>query len=122
MELLLSSFALRDYFLSFFFLLDLVSTVSLILDLTFVWDALSGQEAFSVDADAATTEDNALAQSEYARAGRSSRVGTRLVRILRVVRLVRMTRIFKFCLFRSNQQKTDMKKKTTLAWRHDNYR
>lgn len=41
-ELILSSIAKDDYFLSFYFWLDLVSTVSLIFDIGWFWDAILG--------------------------------------------------------------------------------
>jgi hypothetical protein len=39
-ELVLASFVKEDYFLSFYFWLDLVSTVSLIFDIGWFWDAI----------------------------------------------------------------------------------
>jgi len=66
-----------DYFLSFFFFLDLVATASLVLDVTWFYSAL-----FETD-------------SSYARAGRMSRVGTRAGRVIRVIRLIRLIRIVK---------------------------
>mmetsp|Transcript_90350 Transcript_90350/g.255856 ORF Transcript_90350/g.255856 Transcript_90350/m.255856 type:complete len:1020 (+) Transcript_90350:208-3267(+) len=92
-ELVLTSIAIDDYFLSFFFCLDIVSTVSLILDLTFVWEYLVGYE--SIASSQETAREDAADQSDYARAGRSSRVGTRVARMLRVLRLIRMARMFK---------------------------
>ena len=41
-ELILGSIAKEDYFLGFYFWLDLVSTVSLIFDIGWFWDAILG--------------------------------------------------------------------------------
>lgn len=41
-ELVLSSIAKEDYFMSFYFWLDLISTLSLILDLGWFWNAILG--------------------------------------------------------------------------------
>jgi hypothetical protein len=42
LELCLASIAKEDYFLSFYFWLDLISTVSLIFDIGWFWDAILG--------------------------------------------------------------------------------
>lgn len=41
-ELILASISKDDYFLSFYFWLDLISTVSLIFDIGWFWDAILG--------------------------------------------------------------------------------
>jgi hypothetical protein len=38
LEVLLSSIAINDYFLSLYFWLDLLSTITLIADITWIWD------------------------------------------------------------------------------------
>ena len=47
LEILLSSFAKKDYFLSFFFYLDVVSTLSLITDIGFIWSQIVGTQSFN---------------------------------------------------------------------------
>eukprot|EP00927_Polykrikos_kofoidii_P065350 TRINITY_DN61109_c0_g1_i1.p1 TRINITY_DN61109_c0_g1~~TRINITY_DN61109_c0_g1_i1.p1 ORF type:complete len:1150 (+),score=181.25 TRINITY_DN61109_c0_g1_i1:253-3702(+) len=85
-EIIALSVVVDDYVFSFFFILDIIATLSLILDLTMIWEILTAMEGGSFD----------LAnQSEYARAGRSSRVGTRVARVVRVVKIVRMVRVVK---------------------------
>ena len=43
LEILISSFAKKEeYLFSFYFWLDFISTVSLILDISWVWDAVTG--------------------------------------------------------------------------------
>jgi len=42
LELILNSIATPDYFNSFYFWLNLVSTISLITDIGWIWDAIVG--------------------------------------------------------------------------------
>lgn len=76
-ELVGSCIAKDDYFLGFFFWLDLIATASLILDITWVYSAF-------METDSSVT-----------RAGRMSRMGTRAGRVIRVIRLIRLIRIIK---------------------------
>lgn len=41
-EILLSSMAIEDYFLSLYFFLDLLATVTMVTDVTFIWDRVVG--------------------------------------------------------------------------------
>jgi hypothetical protein len=41
-EIVLNSISREDYFLGFFFWLDLISTVSLITDIGWIWDEITG--------------------------------------------------------------------------------
>ena len=84
-ELVAASIGKDDYFLSFFFHLDLIATASLLLDVTWFYDAL-----FS-------------ASSSLTRAGRMSRVGARAGRAVRVVRLIRLVRVFKIYKYVGDQ-------------------
>jgi len=43
-EIIMSSFALPDYFLRFYFWLDLIATLSLISDITWIWYPIVGIE------------------------------------------------------------------------------
>lgn len=99
-ETIISSFAQRDYFLSFFFFLDIVSAASLVLDLTFVHECLVGQESLSsASGRSGSSHDRSIEESSYARAARSGRLGTRVARILRILRLIRLARIFRLYLW-----------------------
>ena len=42
LELLLASVATPDYFLGFYFWLDLIATLSLITDIAWIWDEIVG--------------------------------------------------------------------------------
>ncbi|CAD8115536.1 unnamed protein product [Paramecium primaurelia] len=83
-EIVLASICKDGYFVGFFFWLDLLSTVSMLLDIGWVSDAIFG-----------TSGGAALSAVSLARAGRASRVGTRAGRIVRVVRLVRLSKLYK---------------------------
>mmetsp|Transcript_9285 Transcript_9285/g.21797 ORF Transcript_9285/g.21797 Transcript_9285/m.21797 type:complete len:978 (+) Transcript_9285:158-3091(+) len=82
LEVLLSSVGKGDYLFGFFFWLDLASTASLLLDLTFISTLISGESE---------SEDNA----SNMRSGRTARLGARLGRILRILRLVRILKLYK---------------------------
>jgi hypothetical protein len=86
MELLLSCAAKPDYFNSFYFWLDLVATVSLIPDIGWIMNPITGQE---------DSEENSDDAEQVQNAGKASRAGTRTSRIIRIIRLVRLIRIVK---------------------------
>mmetsp|Transcript_136458 Transcript_136458/g.240603 ORF Transcript_136458/g.240603 Transcript_136458/m.240603 type:complete len:1034 (-) Transcript_136458:126-3227(-) len=78
-EIVVSCLGKSDYFLGFFFCLDVISTVTLLLDLTWVSDIVMGDG-----------EDlNKL------RSGRTARVGAKAGRVVRVIRLVRILKLYK---------------------------
>jgi len=85
-ELILSSFAKPKYFLRFFFWLDLLSTLSLLLDIGWISNAIFDTQGGNSGSARAT---------QLANAGRASRVGARAARIVRIVRLIRLVRIVK---------------------------
>lgn len=87
-EVICASIGKDDYFLGFFFTLDVISTASLVLDISHVNEYLFGSGSGSDDAEASQS-------SEVARAGRASRAGTKAGRIVRLVRLIRLIRIVK---------------------------
>ena len=87
LELTMASFAQKGYFLGFYFWLDLVATVSLITDIGWIYNELTGGGDISAD--------NASQASSLARAGRGARVGTRAGRIVRLVRLIRIVKLYK---------------------------
>ena len=89
LELVLASIGKPDYFNSFFFWLDLVSTLSIITDIEPIMNALTGAGNAGQD-----TVDPTDAGS-LARASRGARVGTRAGRVARVIRLIRLIRIVK---------------------------
>jgi class 3 adenylate cyclase len=81
-EMGLQVYVIPDYLYSFNFWLDVVSTLSLIPDIAFLWNLFSPAEEEG-------------GSSAVLSASRASRAGTRAIRIVRIVRLVRMVRIVK---------------------------
>ena len=86
-ELIMASIAQKDYFLGFYFWLDFIATISLITDIGWIYNEMTG--GGDIDAD------NASQASSLARAGRSARIGTRAGRIVRLVRLIRIVKLYK---------------------------
>ena len=82
LEIILSCISKPEYPFSFFFWLDILSTVSLIFDVIWVYDLIQGNNSFTNS-------------SQVARASRASRAGTRAVRIIRIIRVIRLIRIVK---------------------------
>jgi len=79
MEIIMSSLAKEDYYMSFFFWLDIISTLSLILDIPEVNDMMLGSDE----------------ELQNMRGSRTARIGARLGRIVRVLRLVRILKLYK---------------------------
>jgi len=77
----LSCISFDDYVFSFFFWLDLVSTISLLADITWLFEDLTSETALTQ----ATT---------LAKASRAARI-TRMIRIVRLIRLARMVKLYK---------------------------
>ena len=97
-EVIAASFAKENYWLGFFFWLDVVATVSLIPDIGWIWDPIVGENSGGTDAAQA---------SQLARAGRASRAGTRAGRIIRIIRIIRLIRIVK--LYKMAQEAREAK-------------
>jgi len=87
-ELILASVGKKDYFNSFFYWLDLLSTLSLVTDIPWALDLITGDNSESADASPADA-------AALARASRGARIGTRAGRMTRIIRLIRLIRIFK---------------------------
>ena len=96
-EIILACIAKPEYFNSFFFWLDLVSTLSLLTDIEPVWSLVTGSGSDVNQGEADATETAALA-----RASRGARIGTRAGRMTRVFRMIRLIRIVK--LYKSANQ------------------
>lgn len=76
------------YFLSINFWLDLVSTISLVIDITWVFATVSNDEEGSSDTTVSLTGNFRL----LSKAGRGVRIGSRAGRIARITRLLRATK------------------------------
>ncbi|CAD8081120.1 unnamed protein product [Paramecium primaurelia] len=84
-EIILSVIVKEGYFLSFFFWLDTISTISLLLDISLFNQAVGLSGAGG----------QAKNTAGLARAGRASRVGTKAGRVVRLVRLIRLVKVYK---------------------------
>jgi hypothetical protein len=84
-EILLASISIDGYFNSFFFWLDIISTVTMLPDCGWIWYPIMQQG-------------NALLTTgrtaDIAKTTRSSRV-TRIIRIIRLMRLFRIVKLYK---------------------------
>ncbi|CAE7544861.1 PAT24 [Symbiodinium necroappetens] len=84
-EIFISVLGKADYWLGFFFILDVVSTATLVLDLTWVNEAAFG----------GTTNTDTSEEGDTLRSGRTARVGAKAARMIRVLRLVRILKLYK---------------------------
>ena len=114
-EFVISSLVVEDYFLGFYFWLDFVSIVSMLLDVHWFYDvvinSVTGASSIeetvtTVDILVNTTSGNSTATgtkpnsnvksiSALAKAGKGAKVGSRAIRILRILRIIRLVRISK---------------------------
>lgn len=81
-ELIIASVVVENYFLSFFFWLDVISTLSMVPDIGFIWDQLTGGNSGASDA------------GSLAKTSRASRI-TRVIRVIRLIRLIRIVKLYK---------------------------
>lgn len=84
LEIILASICKEDYFLTFFFWLDLISTISMLTDIGWVWNAMT-------DTGGSGAAGNAATLAKTSRAGRV----TRVIRIIRLIRLIRIVKLYK---------------------------
>mmetsp|Transcript_139076 Transcript_139076/g.361363 ORF Transcript_139076/g.361363 Transcript_139076/m.361363 type:complete len:967 (-) Transcript_139076:170-3070(-) len=85
-ECIISVLGKADYLWSFFFWLDMISTVSLVLDITVVSEWMLN----AIRSD----EDGAEGAGEV-RGGRAAKIGAKAGRVVRVLRLVRILKLYK---------------------------
>mmetsp|Transcript_96705 Transcript_96705/g.278286 ORF Transcript_96705/g.278286 Transcript_96705/m.278286 type:complete len:1057 (+) Transcript_96705:274-3444(+) len=97
-EIVASSIGTDEYFLGFFFFLDVGSTATLILDLTWVGNAI-----FCSDTDG----EGAM------RTGRAGKAGARASRTVRIIRLMRLAKLYK--AYKTNMEKKNALQKAALA-------
>lgn len=99
-EIILNIFVARDYFMSFFFFLDSITTFSLIPEIDWIWYPVVGLEAGDAEID--TDVDTAF---ELDRIVRVSDASESLLQFITVVKLLRLGRIAK--LFEVSQKKIE---------------
>lgn len=83
-EIILASISKEDYFLTFFFWLDVISTISMIPDCGFIWNPLVGQGG----------NKQAKGMASVAKTSRAGRI-TRIIRVIRLIRLIRIVKLYK---------------------------
>lgn len=102
-EIFVCSFGKPDYWMSFFFALDLISTASLFLDITWIaehfFDPLR-----DMDAESSSDESGDAGALRAGRAGRAGSKAGRVVRIIRIIRLVRIVKLYKAHLERKRKR------------------
>lgn len=86
-EISLASYAKEEYPWTFFFYLDIISTVSMIPDCGWITDWLSGEGQ-------QTEEDGTAGAAQMAKTSRAGRV-TRVIRVIRLIRLIRIVKLYK---------------------------
>jgi hypothetical protein len=86
----------EGYFLSYYFWLDIVSTLTMVLDLTWVDALLNGGGGIQTAASVA----------KVARASRASKIGAKATKLIRIIRLIRFLKLYKTA---SNQLSKDSK-------------
>ena len=85
LEMILCFIFKEDYRWSFYFWLDLIATLSIIPDIGWAWDSITGDQGSNSSSNV----------NQIQSAGKSSRAGTRAARVIKIVRLVRLMRIAK---------------------------
>eukprot|EP00927_Polykrikos_kofoidii_P002838 TRINITY_DN11134_c0_g2_i1.p1 TRINITY_DN11134_c0_g2~~TRINITY_DN11134_c0_g2_i1.p1 ORF type:complete len:1011 (-),score=184.11 TRINITY_DN11134_c0_g2_i1:105-3137(-) len=91
-EILAASLGKDEYFLGFFFTLDIGSTITLIFDLTWVADLVFCSYASGAGGDG---DNNTIRTS---RAGRAGARASRTVRLIRLIRLVKLYKTYKLAI------------------------
>jgi class 3 adenylate cyclase len=87
-----------EYLFGFFFWLDILSTVTLVLDVTTISEALFGDSITKASPSEGGSGGGGGNSAEAARAARMSRAGTkagRVVRLIRLLRLIKMLKVFR---------------------------
>ena len=106
-EWVLNIIAKKDYIWSFFFWLDLISTISLIQDIDWIMNPLLGYSSNRANANRSSVQ-AAKAVSKVSSASRA----TRVLRVIRIVRLIRMVKLYKsIYIAKQNQENKERENK-----------
>jgi class 3 adenylate cyclase len=100
-EIFAASVARPGYFGSLFFYLDLLPSLTLVLDLTFVSDALFCRNTNTIDNDSDLTSQ------------RTSDAGIRFGKTVRIIRLIRLVKVYK--MYQTFMQKYEQKHREELV-------
>lgn len=93
LEIVMFSICQKDYFLSFFFFLDILSTLSFLFDIKWFTDLILPSNNVDSTANAAS----------IARAARASRISTKITRLIWVMRLIKVVHLMR--IYREEQEK-----------------
>ena len=105
-RLVISAIVVEDYFLGFYFWLDFVSLISMVLDIHWFYDWMIN----SISGGGSGVK-KAKTIGAIAKAGKSAKIAARAIRILRVLRIIRLVRVSKLYKAREKIIKLDMKRK-----------
>lgn len=96
-EIALSWYVLEEYACSFFFFLDLISTISLIFDISMFTELIYNSDG------------NTASFSRIAAQSRTTRAATRAVRIVKLFRIIRIIKLYKTAM-KAQEIKEDEKR------------
>jgi hypothetical protein len=94
-DIIVNIFAKKEYLFGFFFWLDFVSTVSLLMDLTTVAQLMAGTGKKNDFLTISCCFCSGASFGRVARAGRAGRAGAKAGRVVRMIRVLRLFRLFK---------------------------
>ena len=83
LEFLISCYALDGYFMTFFFSLDLLSIVTMIPDVGWLWELIVGE-----------SQSNSSKATDIAKTTRASKF-TRVLRVIKIIRMIRILKLYK---------------------------
>lgn len=113
-EIVMNVFVEKDYFMSFFFWLDIISTISILLDIDFIMNPLFNSGGTDVVV-SGSSKSNKSTRS-VAKAASAGRV-TRILRIVRIIRIIRIVKLYKATV---NARQTIEKNKRDKQLKKDN--
>ncbi|CAD8159659.1 unnamed protein product [Paramecium pentaurelia] len=110
-EIVITSIVRKDYFNSFFFWLDIISTVSQILDITLFNIAVGLEGSVS-----------AKTGSDLQQANKASKTSSKAVRVVRLVRLIRIVKLYKAANYQNvvSFQRSNTKLNSTIIIKNPN--
>ena len=112
-ELIISALVTDNYVFGFYFWLDLISLISMLLDIHWFY-------ATMVDMISRGTG-NIKSIAAIAKAGRGAKIGSRAVRILRILRIIRLVRISKIYKASEKYLEASIKKKKEVEKKKAKY-
>eukprot|EP00928_Gymnodinium_smaydae_P070653 TRINITY_DN5444_c0_g3_i2.p1 TRINITY_DN5444_c0_g3~~TRINITY_DN5444_c0_g3_i2.p1 ORF type:complete len:1022 (-),score=169.14 TRINITY_DN5444_c0_g3_i2:113-3178(-) len=112
-EIIICCIGKAGYVGGFYFWLDILSTVTLVMDLQMVAETMFGDEISRTSSEDDLDTGSGGDSAEAARAARLSRAGTKAGRVVRLIRLLKLIRMVRFT------KKTDHKMDPGLDWDDD---